>query len=87
MNMIEAYHLLKAAYPDLSRQNGRAILRALVQQVGKIDEAASAITRLVPDPLLANKMIASIRNDFAHKSVVDARQAQKASYGGPQHDA
>ena len=70
MDVIEAYHLLKTAYPTLSRQQGRAILRALVQQVGQIDRACEEITRLIPDPDTANKMIQSIRNEFAHKRVL-----------------
>ena len=70
MDAIEGYRLLKAARPELSRQSGRAILRALVQQVGRIDDACAEISRLVPDPVLAQKMIDSIRADFAHKSVI-----------------
>ena len=70
MDAIEGYRLLKAARPDISRQQGRAILRALVQAVGRIDLACEEVSRIIPDPDLANKMIQSIRNEFAHKSVI-----------------
>lgn len=77
MDVIDAYRVLKTAYPALSRQQGRAILRALVQRVGQLDLAVTEIARLIPDEAVAMKMIASIRAEFAHKKALADGTAAK----------